>query len=89
MKEILLFMTLTLHNSKTYHMPCQTGHPLANAGSAPENLFKARKDWPIPPTPAPTLAPTVKTEAPPQVAVIHHAMVMPKKVIEQCSWAPH
>ena len=46
--------------------------------SASENLFETRKDWPIPPTPAPT----VKTEVPSQTAAIPHAMVMPKQVVE-------
>ena len=35
------------------------GTPWPNTGSAPKNLFKTRKDWPIPPTPTPT--PNVKT----------------------------
>ena len=39
--------------------PVREGNPWHNAGSASENLFQARKDWPFPPTPAPTL--TVKT----------------------------
>ena len=39
--------------------------------------------------PTPTPAPTVKTEASSQVAVIPHAMVMPKQVAEKCSWEPH
>ena len=54
--------------------PVRQDTPWPNSGSAPENLFEARKDWPIPPTPAPMPAPTVETEAPPQVAVVPHAM---------------
>ena len=53
--------------------------------SAPKNLFEARKDWPIPPMPAPT----VKIEVPPQIAAIPHAMVMPKQVGEKCTWGLH
>ena len=34
-------------------------------------------------------APTVKTEASPQVAAIPHAMATPKQVAEKCSWGPH
>ena len=59
--------------------------PCPSTGSVSENLSTARKDWPTPPTPVPTL----KTEAPPQVAVIPHAMVMPKQVVEKCSWGLH
>ena len=33
-----------------------------STGSASENVFETRKDWPVPPTPAPT----VKTEVPPK-----------------------
>ena len=57
------------HHLKTYPRPQLEKVPLwPNKGSVSQNLFKARKDLPIPPTPALTL--TVKTEAPPQVAVI-------------------
>ena len=55
-------------------------------GSASENLFETRKDWLIPLTPVPTPAPTIKTEAPPQVAVIPCVMVRPKQDAEGCSW---
>ena len=41
--------------------PVRQDTPWPSSGSAPENLFKARKNWPIPPTPAPT----VNTEVPP------------------------
>ena len=84
-KEILPFKIPTLHHLKTYPMPRQRGHPWPSTGSAPETMFEARKDWPIPPTPAPT----VKTEAPPQIAAIPHAMVMSKQVVEKCTWGPH
>ena len=57
-----------------------------NSGSASKNLIETRKDWPIPPTPAPTPALNVKTEEPPQDAAIPHTMVMPKQVAEKCSW---
>ena len=65
--------------------PVRQGTPWPSTGSASNNLFETRKDWPIPPPPAPT----VKTEEPPQVAVIPWAMVMPKQVAEKCSWGPH
>ena len=65
--------------------PFRQGSSWPNSGSAPENLFEARKDWPIPPTSAPTPAPTIKTEAPPQVAVIPCVMVRPKQAMKDCS----
>ena len=37
------------------------GTPWPNAGLASENLFKTRKDWPVPPTPVSTPAPNIKT----------------------------
>ena len=54
--------------------PFRQGTPWPNAGSASENLFETRKDWPIPPTPVPTPAPTIKTEEQPKTAAIppHH-----------------
>ena len=64
------------------------GTPWPNSGSTSENLFETRKDWPIPPSPATTPAPTIKTEDPPQVAAILHAIVMPKQATEKCSWGP-
>ena len=45
--------------------PVRWGIPWPSTGSASQNLFETRKDWPISPTPTPTPAPTVKTEAPP------------------------
>ena len=69
--------------------PVRQGTPWPSTGSASENLFDTRKDWPIPPTPAPTPALTVKTEAPPQVAVIPCVTVMPKQVTEKCLWGLH
>ena len=65
--------------------PVRQGTPWSSTGSASENLFDTRKDWPIPPTPAPTSAPSVKT----QVAVISCAIVMPKQVAEKCLWGLH
>ena len=47
--------------------PIRKGTSWPNGGSTSENLLETRKDWPIPPTTAPTSVPTVKTEAPPQV----------------------
>ena len=63
--------------------------PWPNAVLASENLFKTRKDWPIPPTPVPTPAPTIKMEAPPQIAACPYVMVRPKQAAEGCSWGPH
>ena len=68
-----------------HNAPVRQDTPWPSIESAPENLFETRKDWPIPPTPAPT----VKTEVPLQTAVIPHAMVMPKQVVEKCSCGPH
>ena len=68
----------------TPNAPVRQGTPWPSTGSASEILFETRKDWPIPPTLTPTS--TVKIEAPPQVAAIPHAMVMPKQVAEKCSW---
>ena len=69
--------------------PVRQGTPWPSTGSASKNLFETRKDWPIPPTPTPTSAPTLNTEAPTQVVVIPHVMVMPKQVAEKCSWGLH
>ena len=69
--------------------PVRQGTLCPSAGLASEDLFETRKDWPIPPTPTPTPAPTVKTEVPPQVAVIPYAKVIPKQVAERCSWGQH
>ena len=55
-----------------------------NAGLASGNLFETRKDWPIPPTPVPTLAPTIKTEEQPKITAIPHTMAMPKQTTEIC-----
>ena len=46
--------------------PVRQGTPRSNSVSAPENLFKARKDWPIPSTPAPTPAPPSKQKHQPR-----------------------
>ena len=63
-------------------VPIRQGSPWPNTGSASENLFETRKDWPIPPTLVPTPVPTISTEAPPQKAVIPHVMVRPKQAAE-------
>ena len=65
------------------------GTPWPNARSVSENLFETRKDWPIPPTPVPTPAPTIKTEEQPKIAAFPHAMVLSKLATEKCSWGPH
>ena len=69
--------------------PIRQGTPWSNTWSASENLLETRKDWPIPPTPVPTPAPTIKTETPPQVALIPHVVVRPKQAAEGCSWGLH
>ena len=50
--------------------PARQGTPWPNAQPTTENLFETQKDWSILPAPVPTSAPTMKTEAPPQVAAI-------------------
>ena len=86
MKKILPFTTPTLqHLEDIPNAPVRQDTPWASTEPASENLFKTRKDWPIPPTPAIN----VKTEVPPQTAVIPHALVMPKQVVEKCTWGPH
>ena len=57
------------------------------------NLFEARENWSIPPTERPTVK-IKKTEAPPRVATIPHAMVLNKPqnnrpAEEKCTWGPH
>ena len=69
--------------------PVRWGVPWPNSGSAPQNLFELRKDMLIPPTPIHTPAPTIKKEAPLQVAVIPHVMVRLKEAMEGCSWGPN
>ena len=69
--------------------PVRQGRPWPSAGSASENLFETRKDWPIPLTPVPTPVPTIKTEEQPKIAAIPLAMVMPKQATEKCLWGPH
>ena len=88
MKDALLYKAPTLHHLMTYSIPQSDRWPLVpmpSTGSASENLFETGKDWPVSPTPAPT----IKTEAPLQVAVIPHAMVIPNQVEEKCTWGPH
>ena len=65
--------------------PVRQGCPWPSVGSTPENLFETRKDWPNPPTPAPTSVPTMKTEAPPQVAAIPKVMVIPRQAAKKCT----
>ena len=69
--------------------PVRQGTPWSNASVTSENLFETRKDWPIPPTPVPSPAPSIKTEERPKIAAISHAMTMPKQATEKCSWGPH
>ena len=69
--------------------PFRQGTPWPKAGSASENLFETRKDWPIPPTPVPTPTPAIKTEEQPKTAAIPCTMTMPKQTIERCSCGPH
>ena len=69
--------------------PIRHGTPWPNAGSTSEDLFETRKDWPIPPTPAPTSVPTMKTEAQPQVAAIPKVMIAPRQAGRNCTWGSH
>ena len=69
-------------NAPTFQVREDT--PWPNTELASTNLFQARADCPIPPTPAPT-----KTKVPPQIAVIPHTMVVPKQIGEKCTWGPH
>ena len=70
-------------------MPVRQGTPWPNARPASVNLVETRKDWPIPPTPVPTPAPTIKTEEQPKTAAIPHVMTMAKPATEKYSWGPH
>ena len=68
--------------------------PWANTMPASRNLFEDRANWPIPPTETPTVVKMEKTEVPPQVPAIPHAMVLNKpqnnrSVGEKCTWGPH
>ena len=49
----------------TPNAPPRQSSPWPNSGSTSEKLFETRKDWPIPPAPAVTPTPTIKTEEPP------------------------
>ena len=69
--------------------PVRQGTPWPNVKSTSENLLETQKDWPIPPTPIPTSAPTMKTEAPTQVAAILRVMDAPIQAAENCTWGPH
>ena len=61
---------------------------------ASTNLFKARANWPIPPTETPIVVKMEKTEVPPRVAAIPCTMVLNKPqnerpAKEKCTWGPH
>ena len=67
--------------------------PWPNTIPASTNLFPARTDWSIPPTQTPAVK-VEKTEVPPGVAAIPHAMVLPKpqnnkQAEEKCTWGPY
>ena len=49
-----------------------------NTVPATSNLFKARASWPVPPTETPAVVKMEKTEIPPRVAAIPHALVLNK-----------
>ena len=51
--------------------------PWPNTVPTSTNLFEAKVDWPILPTPALSVK-VEKTEVPPQIAAISHAMVLTK-----------
>ena len=68
--------------------------PWPNTMPASTNLFEARASWPIPPTETPTVVMMEKTEVPPRVAAILHALILNKPqnnrpVEEECIWGPH
>ena len=67
----------TIPNAPTFQVRKDTPWPSTMPASI--NLFEARADWPIPPTPAPTVK-VENTEVPPQIAVITNAMVLPKQI---------
>ena len=76
------------HNAPTFQVREDT--PWHNTMPASTNLFEARADWPIPPMLAPTVK-VEKTEIPPRVAAIPHAMVLPKPennrpAEKKCTW---
>ena len=64
---------------------------------ASTNLFDARTSWPIPPTETPAVVKMKKTEVPPRVAAICHALVLNKPhshqsnrpAEEKCRWGLH
>ena len=68
--------------------------PWPNTMQASKNLLKARASWTIAPTETPTVVKMEKTEVPPRVATIPHALVLNKPqnnrpVEEKCTWGPH
>ena len=67
-------------------IPMRAGTPWPGAGSASENLFESRKDWPIPP--GPTSTPTIEVEPQSHEAAIPCA-TMTLKQIEKCGWGPN
>ena len=69
--------------------PVRQGTSWPNAESTSENLLETQKDWPVPPAPVPTSAPTMKTEAPSQVAAIPRVMEAPRQAAKNCKWGPH
>ena len=54
-----------------------------------QRTYSKPDNWPIPPTPVPTPAPTIKMGDPPQVAAIPCATVMPMQATGKCSWGLH
>ena len=68
--------------------------PRPNTVPASTNLFKAMTNWPIPPAETPTVITMEKTETPPSVAAILHAIVLNKPennrpAEEICMWGLH
>ena len=56
----------------------------------PQRIYlRPRRTGQFPLLQSPHLLPTIKTEEPPKIAAIPHAMVMPKQTTEICSWGLH
>ena len=79
-KEVL--QLIILHHLE--NIPPRAGTPWPETWLTSDNLFEARKDWPIPPTP--TSTPTIKVEAQPNNTVIPHATVAPKQIKQKWRW---